>query len=86
MSNYFDEFDDKHSRQFETRASGQLNKGPLQAVGYDSRVMANTTGEPGFGNSVESHSLYQDSKTPKLADKKRLCKQRRVKLYSTQSD
>jgi len=80
------DYNDRNCRHFQTRAAGQLQKGPLQAVGYDgSHIFGVTINEIDFNNSMEAQK-YLDSRKSKFMDKNQLCKMRRAKLYSTQSD
>jgi hypothetical protein len=78
-------YNDKNVKHHRTRAVGQLWIGPLQAKGYNNRVMEVTMSDVEFKNSNEAQRFI-DSMRRKYANKAGLCKQRRIKLASIGSD
>lgn len=77
--------DDKCGNHQHTRARGQLWIGPLQAKGYDNRVIELVYVDADFNNSMEG-ARFLDAMRPKYNNKRGLCNQRRMKLYSIASD
>jgi hypothetical protein len=78
-------FDYEEGKHHKTRAVGQLWMGPLNAKGYDNRVMELTVHETEFRNSVDAER-FMERQRRRLAGKNGLMKQRRMKLQSIASD
>ena len=78
-------FDYKEGRHHKTRAVGQLWMGPLQAKGYDNRVLELSIQEIEFKNSMDAERFIERQKR-RLAGKDALMRQRRMKLQSIASD
>lgn len=77
--------DYKEGRQYKTRAVGQLYMGPIQAVGYDNKVLQTTVVEMEFADS-KSAERYMDATRLKMTDKTGLIKQNRMRFRSLSSD
>ncbi len=72
---------DKDFYHFKTRATGQLWMGPLQAQGYDNRVLEITLNEIEFRNSKEANR-FLDTSRRKYATTPQLCRDKRLKYIS----
>lgn len=72
-------------RHFKTRAVGQLFMGPLEADGYDNRVLQVTLNEMDFNNSVDA-SRFIETQRQKYANQLTKCRSRRLKVISKDDD
>lgn len=79
------DFEYKYSKQFKTRAAGQLWMGPLKAKGYDNRVLQITANELEFDSSVEA-DRFMDWQRKKYMPSNKLCSTRRMKMISKYDD
>jgi hypothetical protein len=72
---------DKDLYHFRTRATGQLYMGPIQAQGYDNRVLEFTLNEMEFKNSKEAAG-FLDTRRRKYANTGQLCRDKQLKYIS----
>jgi hypothetical protein len=76
---------DKDFYHFRTRATGQLYIGPMQAQGYDNRVMEVTLNEMEFKNSKEANK-FLDQQRRKYASTSQLSRDKALKYISRGDD
>lgn len=72
---------DKDYYHFRTRATGQLYMGPIQAQGYNNRVMEVTLNEMEFKNSKEADG-FMDHQRRKYASTSQLSRDKALKYIS----
>jgi hypothetical protein len=77
--------DQAFNKHFRTRATGRLYVRPLQAEGYDQRVIEMTINELDFGNSVNA-GRFVERQRAKYATPKNMCNNRRLKHISEGDD
>lgn len=78
-------FSDNNLHHTRTRATGQIWVGPLQAVGYDNRVMSVTFSEIEFKNSTAA-DRFVESQRRKFASKQKLNNMNRLRYLSRADD
>jgi hypothetical protein len=78
-------YNDMAPRHYRTRAVGQLWLGPLQANGYDNRVMNVTMSDVEFKNSVEA-ARFMNMMRRKYNSQRGLIRSHRMKFASIGSD
>lgn len=77
--------DEKNTRHFRTRAVGQLYLGPIQAEGYDNRVMQLTLSEMEFKSSTAA-DRFLDHQRRKYSTTGQLCRSNRLRHISRGDD
>jgi hypothetical protein len=82
---YSDLHNDNAMRHYGARAVGQLTAGPFQTRGYDNKVIQLTMNEIDFKSSIDANR-YIDQVRRKYDNKDGLCRSRRLKLASINSD
>lgn len=78
-------YDYKGGRHHKVRAVGRLYVGPIQAVGYDNRVIELSINDVEFKNSVDAERFIA-RQVKKPTSKNGLMRQRKMKLQSISSD
>jgi hypothetical protein len=78
-------FAEKEYTQQKSRAVGRLRKGPLEAVGYDNKVLRRVTNELPYQSSIEDQQ-FNDLRTKKYAPTEQLCNSRKLKMISRKDD
>jgi len=78
-------FSDNNLRHARTRATGQIWVGPLQAVGYDNRVMSVTFNEIEFKNSTAA-DRFIESQRRKFASSQKLNDMNRLRYLGRADD
>jgi hypothetical protein len=76
---------DKDFHHFRTRATGQLWVGPIQAQGYNNRVLEVTLNEIEFRNSKDADH-FMDHQRRKYASTSQLSRDKRMKYISRGDD
>lgn len=82
---YDPDFEYKNAEHFRTRATGQLWMGPLQAVGYNNKVIQVTANELEFNSSVEAQR-FMEYQRKKWQSPRGMCRAKKMKFLSKYDD